>query len=63
VPDPSLGVDANPGFVQRTLDAVWPTLAACDVKLVEQREIPSPRMKASGTIVRRDPAASAAAKP
>ncbi len=35
-PDVWLGVDANQGFTPETLRAVWETLLACDVKLVEQ---------------------------
>lgn len=35
-PEVWLGVDANQGFTPDTLDAVWSTLLACKVKLVEQ---------------------------
>lgn len=35
-PEVWLGVDANQGFTPDTLDAVWPTLLTCKVKLVEQ---------------------------
>jgi L-alanine-DL-glutamate epimerase-like enolase superfamily enzyme len=35
-PDVWIGVDANQGFTPDTLDAVWPTLLECGVKLIEQ---------------------------
>jgi L-alanine-DL-glutamate epimerase-like enolase superfamily enzyme len=35
-PDVFLAVDANQGFTPDSLDALWPTLLACRVELVEQ---------------------------
>jgi L-alanine-DL-glutamate epimerase-like enolase superfamily enzyme len=35
-PDVWLGVDANQGFTPESLDATWPALLACNVRLVEQ---------------------------